>query len=159
MVYARFAFLMTAFALSGGALALDIDDIVLLKRNGVSDTVIINMVQNQGLPRPLTAQDIVQLSANGLSSDLLEYLTRPGTVTEQQPVVIAPPVLPPPAVTFAPPITYYSSPGYTYGQRYYYGPPRRSGLIFDFSFGGRHHRGGTRPRHHDDPHRHGPRRR
>jgi hypothetical protein len=158
MVRASSVFLATVFALSSAALALDANDIILLSRNGVSDAVIINMVQNQGLSRPLTTQDVVQLNANGVSSELLEYLTRSGAAIGQPPIV-ASPVQPPVIVTTVPPTSYYySHPGYVYAPRYY-GPPRRGGLFFDFSFGGRRHRGGPPPRRHGGPPRHRPRRR
>jgi hypothetical protein len=140
--------MILAFYLSGAALALEVADIALLAQNGVADSVIINMLQSQGLSRPPTPHEVIQLNAAGVSPELLEYLTRTGTVptapAATPPLVVAPP----PPVTVQPQV-YYQPPQYLYTPTYIVPRPKPR-FFLDFSFGGRrHHR----------PHGHWPRRR
>ncbi|MDR1533527.1 MAG: hypothetical protein LBU64_00280 [Planctomycetota bacterium] len=145
--------IILAFCLSGAALALEVADIALLAQNGVADSVIINMLQSQGLPRPPTPGEVIQLNAAGVSPEVLEYLTRTGTAAAANPPLA---VAPPPPVTVQPPQIYYQppSPQYVYTPTYIVPRPRPR-FFFDFSFGGgRHHH-----RHHGPGPWHGPRRR
>lgn len=109
---------MTLGLFVGSASALDSNDVIQMIRNGVQDPVIINMIQNQKMDRPLTAQEVVALSAAGASSSLLEYMTRPEAVSssyvppaprsvysDSTPTIVTSE----PTVTTAPPATYYGS--------------------------------------------------
>jgi hypothetical protein len=139
-----------AFCFSGAVLAMDANDIALMVKNGVPEAVIINMLQSQGLSRQPSSQEIMQLNANGVSPQILEYITRAGTA----PSVAAAPIVtvPPPVLVTQPQTVYCPSPSYVYPQTYYYQPyygrRRHSGLSFGFSFGGgRHHRRGSGGHH------------
>jgi hypothetical protein len=156
-------------AYAGCAMALEVSEIVNLIKSGVEDSVIINMVQSQKLPRPLTTSDVLTLNAGGASPALLEFLTRPENAVAAAPMVVpaTPTVVtstPAPSVTVvesaptvvttqpnvvvtSPPPVYYS-PTYYYPYTSYptYVPYRsypRSSFNFGFSFGGgrnyRHH--------------------
>ncbi len=138
--------LAVCFSGAGTGWALDPAEIGQLVRTRVDDTVIINMVQNQKLDRPLTAREVVELSAAGASPALLEYITRaeavssayvavqpaaPVIVTSPEPSVTyvepAPTVVTqqPTVVVASPPTVYYSSPYYTTNYvypRYRWGP-------------------------------------
>lgn len=158
---------------AGSVWALDGNDIVNMKKNGVDDTVIINMVQAQKLDRPLTPNEVLILNSSGTSSTLLEFLTRPEavsssyartptvvtsttpapvTVVEQPPTVVT---TQPSVVVTQPQTVYYETPTYvypyrTYGSPYYYPYSYpysyRSGPSYSFGFwyGGGGHRGGPR---------------
>ena len=152
------AFGLALCLFTGAASALDANDIVMMVKNGVDDSVIVNMVQTQKLPHPLTAQEVMALNAGGASSYLLENLTRPDaslaaattatvvtgssapTVTYVEPeptIVTAQPsvIVTQPPTVYTYPYTYYSSP-YPY---YYNSYPRyhryRSGPSFSIGFG------------------------
>ena len=136
------------FCLSGPVLALDAADISLLLKNGVEEAVVINLAREQGLSRPLTAQEVLQLNAGGASSRLLEFLTDSAQVRAAAPQVMAPQMVAPQAAAVpmaAPPTVYYPSspevcPVYVYPTptyqvirprpRFYYG--------LNMSFGDRH---------------------
>lgn len=125
---------VSLLVLSGMAFALDANDISQMVRNGVQDSVIINVVQTQKLNRPLTAQEVLLLNTNGASPTLLEYLTRseavsgsyvatspaPTIVTGSNDVTYAAPsiTVSPPAPTVVtqpyPPTTTYIIPDYIY---------------------------------------------
>lgn len=153
------------------AMALDANDIVNLKKHGVQDSTIINMVRANKLPRPLTSREVVFLNGNGISAPLLEFLTRP-EASAIQPVSVpqaATPVACPPPQPMAAPVavatgsacaptpvyvqtpTYVvqSAPTYVVAPRYGYRPYYRSyGGPYQFGFhygrGGRWHRRGYR---------------
>lgn len=123
------------------ASALDANEIVQLVKNDVQDTVIINMLQQNKLERPLTAQEVLILSNEGASSTLLEYLTRPESVsssyvpparTASSPVIVTDSttsvvetvsptiVTSEPSVVVTSPNTVYYGSTYAYPSTYYY---------------------------------------
>lgn len=143
-----------------GAMALDAKDIANLKRNGVQDSTIINMVRTTKLSRPLTPQEVVFLNANGVSAPLLDFLTRPESSAIQPvsaPMASTPVSCPPPCPTPAPvvvesPTYVVSSPTYVVGPRYAYRPyyrpyyrsysrPYNFGFYYGRGGGYRHYRG------------------
>lgn len=171
MLIIKKAFLVIAAVLIGanGAFALDANDVAQLIRNGVEEEVIINMVGNQKLDRPLTANDVLALNSAGASGALLEYMTRPEAASAayaapSSPMIVGSPQIqvespptvitsPQTVVTTQPNVVYgsacptptyvypYSSPYYVYSAPRYY-RDRRPSYSFSFSWGsgwGRHH--------------------
>lgn len=156
----------------GSALALDVNDITNLIRSGVKDSVIINMVRSQQLDRPLTAGEILALNSNGASPTLLEFLTRPETVSSSY--IAPPPVVTdsltsqpmvydstptvvtsdPTVIVTTPPTVYYDYDYYDYGYPYYSGYydywPGYSWGWGGYWWGGSRH--GYRYRDRDRPH-------
>lgn len=63
------------FAAPGNA--LDVREIILLKQNGVSDEVIVNIIRNNRLTAPLTSENVAMLSSSGASPALMAFLTGP----------------------------------------------------------------------------------
>ncbi len=59
--------------------ALEVTDLMQLLRNGIQEQVIVNLVQQNPLARPLGPNDVLMLQASGAGAELLEYLTRPDT--------------------------------------------------------------------------------
>lgn len=167
-IYAFIAGAALCLSSLGTAAALDVTEITQLIRNGVQESVIVNMAQSQKLNQPLSAQDVIALSAAGASPTLLEQLTRAGVVspsyappvmtssptivTSAPQVTYAPPAVVQPApsvVVTSPPPVYYNNacpPTYYYAQppSYYYPAyrpyPRRPPIYFNFSYGGGYHR-------------------
>lgn len=147
------------------ALALDARDIANLKKNGVQESTIVNMVRANKMPAPLTAREVVMLNASGVSPTLLEFLTRPEAsvpAPETPPPVagVAAGGCPRPSPISSPTVvvretscaptyvsrpTYVASPTYvapTYVSAPYYYPRYRPyrHYNFGFHFGGRGYR-------------------
>ena len=136
--------------LSGSVLALDATDISLLLKNGVEEAVVINLAREQGLSRPFTAQEVLQLNAAGASPRLLEFLTGSAVRTQADaPLAAAIPVAPAPLYS---PVPSASCPPYVYPAPVYRvvrpGPTFYYGLGLSFGGGhGRRHFGGRRGWH------------
>lgn len=156
---------------SGMACALDANDVALLIKNGVHDSVIINMVRNNKMRAPLATSEVLLLNTNGASPALLEFLTRseasyPAAVVSSQPAVVsesvcstaAPVVIgtPSPTVistpTYVSPTYYVSAPYYGNPYRYSYG----YGWPHSFGFSYGHRWGGSRHYRRPPPPGHGP---
>lgn len=75
---------------AGSANAIDFNDLLQLKRSGVQDQVIVNLVQANKLPVPLTTSQILALNAAGASPSLLDFLTRPESSYAQAAIVSDP---------------------------------------------------------------------
>ncbi len=137
-------------------LALDANDIKNMLQNGVQESVIISMLQNQKLSRPLTTQEVIDLNQYGASATLLEQLTHSASVdtsssyttTYSSPsttttITPAPTIVqsPPTVVTTSPQVIYTepSTVYYTEPYRYYRPSP---GISFYFGSGRRHWGGG-----------------
>ncbi|MDR1613142.1 MAG: hypothetical protein LBT97_10245, partial [Planctomycetota bacterium] len=85
-------------AVQSTASALDVDEIVDMVNSGVQEAVIINMLEQQKLSRPLTAQEVINLSRAGVSARLMEELTSVGNVrSAYAPAPVATYTPPPPA--------------------------------------------------------------
>lgn len=145
------------------AVALDAKDIVNLKKNGVQDSTIVNMVRSNKLPRPLTPQEVLFLNGNGVSAPLLDFLTRPEasaiqpvsvpqaslpTAYSPPPVAVAPTVVsasactPTPVYVQSPTYVVQSSPTYVMAPRYAHRPYYRSYGGRPYHFGVYYGRGG-----------------
>jgi hypothetical protein len=140
------------------AAALDVEEVMDMLQNGVRESVVINMLEQRKLSRPLDAREVIRLSRAGASPQLLEALTdidniesahgaSAPTIVEPAPVPVA--ANPPTVIVAAPPPVVYSYP-----RTYYHMEPypyySRPGYSFGFSFGSRW----GRPHHR--PHRPGP---
>lgn len=78
--------------------ATSVDDLVNLKANGLSDQVLIELIEIDGSSFQLTADDVIALHRRGLSDAVLRAMIRTGRQSMIAPEV-APPALPPaPAV-------------------------------------------------------------
>ncbi len=137
-------------------LALDANDIRNMLQNGVQESVIISMLQNQKLSRPLTTQEVIDLNQYGASAALLEQLTHTSSVDGSYstttyvspPTTItttpAPTIVQSPTVVTTSPQVIYTEPStvyYTTPYRYYRPSP---GISFYFGSGRRHWGGGPR---------------
>jgi outer membrane lipoprotein SlyB len=86
--------------------AVNINDVVAMSRSGVDEQLIVNHVNNNGVARPLVANDIIYLQQNGVSPRVIAAM--------QQPRVIA--VAPPPGAVLV------SGPPPVVVEQRYYGP-------------------------------------
>lgn len=95
------------------ASALEISDVVTMVANGVNQVDVIEIIYQQRLPRPPTAQEVVTLRAVGASEHVIEFMFKgasqrdgrhyavPQYVYNSAPVVVVQP--PPRVVVVAPP--------------------------------------------------------
>ncbi len=86
--------------------AATINDIVAMTRSGVEEQLIVNHVANNGVARPLVANDIIYLQQNGVSPRVIAAM--------QQPRVVA--VAPPPGAVLV------GAPPPVVVEQRYYGP-------------------------------------
>lgn len=96
--------------------AATMDEVVAMTRSGVDPQLIKNYVRTSGVQRPLTADDVIFLHNNGVSTDVITVMQNP----PQRTAVAAVP--PPPVVV----------------EEHYYGPPH-CGPRFGPHFGYYHH--------------------
>jgi hypothetical protein len=88
-----------ALAAQYAARAVSVADIVTMSRNGLSDAVIVQHIQQNGLQRQLTVQDIVGLHQAGVSENVIQAAQQArglpaGVVVSGQPattVIVGPP--------------------------------------------------------------------
>lgn len=165
-------------AAASRASALEVGEVINMLKNGVHESVVINMVQQQKLSRPLTAQEVIDLSRSGVSPQIMTALTDAANVGPMYapsgstvavpvenytasmpgacgvaPTAPAPVVVEQPAtVVTAPPTVYYTYPDSYYYYGYpYYNYPYRYGPSYSFSFGYGHRWGGHRGGHRGGP--------
>lgn len=65
---------------------MTIQDLLSLVDSGVSERVLINQIQGQGLVRPLTVPEIISLHQQGYSSELIEQIQRYSTANSERPI-------------------------------------------------------------------------
>lgn len=148
----KFGLLGLIMVLSAAPLmALDANDIRNMLQNGVQESVIISMLQNQKLFRPLSTQEVIDLNQYGASATLLEQLTHASSVdgsystTYVSTITPAPTIVQSPTVVTTSPQVIYTEPSTVYYSTPYYGTPYRyyNSPGFSFYFGsGRRHWGG-----------------
>lgn len=104
--------------------AVSVADVVALTHNRLSEGVIINLIQNNGLQQPLQVSDIVYLSQQGVSENVIRVMQDMGSGR------MAPTVIydsPPPVVVSrvhvvpAPPPVYVPSTGFYFNYSNYGG--------------------------------------
>jgi hypothetical protein len=85
--------------------AATMEEVVAMSRSGVDPRLIQNYVRTSGMARPLTAQDVIYLSQNGVQPDVISIMqsppvqavaVAPGPVIAQGPPVIVEHYYPPP---------------------------------------------------------------
>lgn len=63
------------------ALAVSVDDLVNLKANGLSDSVLVDLIETDGSIFQLSAEDVIALHRRGLSDSVLRAMIRTGRQT------------------------------------------------------------------------------
>ena len=110
-------------------------DVIAMTRSNVNEHVIITEIQNKGLARKIDVPDIVQLSQQGVSNNVIRAMQTAGTT----PVVVASAPVSRPVVVRPPPVRrVYHPPVYHRGPpvRYHHRSGRgRPGGGVSFSFG------------------------
>jgi hypothetical protein len=97
--------------------AATMEEVVAMSRSGVDPRLIQNYVRTSGMARPLSAQDVIYLSQNGVAPDVISIMQNP-------PV----PVAPAPMIAQGPPVIveehYYPPPycGPRWGYHHHHGP-------------------------------------
>jgi hypothetical protein len=117
------------------ARAVSPQDVVAMTQNGLSDAVIINHIQTNGVQQELQVADVIALHQQGVSEPVISAMQR---IRTSPPVVSAPAqvyqTLPPAVI-----VDHYAAPRYFYGGPRQFYPPRhfrhRPGTSFHFSFG------------------------
>lgn len=71
-----------------------IDEIVAMSKSGVDPRLIQNYVRTSGMSRPLSANDVIFLHNNGVSSDVIQTMQTPPPPQGPPLVAAAPPVQP-----------------------------------------------------------------
>jgi hypothetical protein len=103
-----------------------VGEVVAMSRAGVDPRLIVNYVNNSGMSQPVTAQDVIYLTQQGVAPDVIQAMQTPRVAQVPPPVVV-----PPPGTVIV--------EEYPYGPPYCYPPPH---------FHHYHHRHG----HHHGPH-------
>ncbi|MEX0613263.1 MAG: hypothetical protein WD229_14180, partial [Pirellulales bacterium] len=101
-----------------------VGEVVAMSRAGVDPRLIANYVNNSGMAQPVTAQDVIYLTQQGVASDVIQSMQAP-RVAQAPTRVVAPPTGP------------VIIEEYHYGPPYYYPPPH-------FHYHHRHHHHGPR---------------
>lgn len=90
---------------------VSLTDVIAMSRSGLSDAVIINHIQANGVRQELQVADVITLHENGVSQQVISAMQRP-PMTTSVPVTVAPA----PVYHTAPPIVVeqYVAPRYIY---------------------------------------------
>jgi len=67
-----------------------VGEVVAMSRAGVDPRLIVNYVNNSGMAQVVTAQDVIYLTQQGVSPDVIQSMQTP-RVAQAPPAVIAPP--------------------------------------------------------------------
>jgi hypothetical protein len=115
------------------ALAVTPQDVIAMSSRGLTETVIINHIQSNGVRRELQIADVIALHENGVSEQVISAMQRSriGPAPRAAPVAAyqaAPPVIVEQYV--APRYHYYTAPRRHFGRRYH--RHRSPGIHFSF---------------------------
>lgn len=116
------------------AQTVTIHDAIAMSRSGLSDAVIINHIQSNGVRQDLQVADVITLHENGVSQQVITAMeqSRPSAVAP--PAIVQAPVYPnvPPIVVeqYVAPRYIYPSPRQYYGARHH----QHSSPAIHFSF-------------------------
>jgi hypothetical protein len=69
--------------------AATVEEVVAMTRAGVDPQLIANYVNNSGVARPITAQDVIYLSQQGVAASVIDTMQRPVVAAAPQPVRVA----------------------------------------------------------------------
>jgi hypothetical protein len=67
---------LLAFFASAAYAAVSLEDIVKLSKANTSDEVILQLIQKEGLAKPVTSKEIVYLKQQGVSDRVIQYLMK-----------------------------------------------------------------------------------
>jgi Glycine zipper len=87
-----------------------VGEVVAMSRAGVDPRLIVNYVDNSGVAQPVTAQDVIYLTQQGVSPDVIQAMQTPRVA--QAPLHVVPPPSGPVIIE-----------EYHYGRPYYCPPP------------------------------------
>jgi hypothetical protein len=68
-----------------------IDEVIAMNRAGVSPPLIVNYVNNSGMAQPVTAQDVIVLTQQGVPPDVIQAMQTPRVALSPAPIVTPPP--------------------------------------------------------------------
>jgi hypothetical protein len=110
--------------------AVTVADVTSMVSAGLSDDLIVNHVQANGVAAPLTPNDIIRMHDNGVSENVINSMQQ----TSARQVAAAPVAYPAPVIVEE----VYMPPPYYYARPYCAGPPhryyRRPGVSWGFSY-------------------------
>jgi hypothetical protein len=102
-----------------------VGEVVSMSRAGVDPRLITNYVNNSGMAQPVNAQDVIYLTQQGVSSDVIQAMQTP-RLAQAPPPVMGPPgvMVPPPTPVFIEPYPYCPPPHYHYYHHHHRHRPR-----------------------------------
>ena len=68
-----------------------VGEVVAMTRAGVDPRLITNYVNNSGMAQPVTAQDVIYLTQQGVSPDVIQAMQTPRVAQGAASVVVPPP--------------------------------------------------------------------
>ena len=98
-----------------------VGEVVAMSRAGVDPRLIVNYVNNSGMAQPVGAQDVIYLTQQGVSPDVIQAIQTP-RVAQVPPPIVGPP------------------PGPVIIEEYRYGAPYCPPPHYHYYHHGRHHR-------------------
>jgi hypothetical protein len=102
-----------------------VGEVVSMSRAGVDPRLISNYVNNSGMAQPVNAQDVIYLTQQGVSPDVIQAMQTPRLAQAPPPVMGPPGVLvPPPGPVFIEPYPYCPPPHYHYYHHHHRHRPR-----------------------------------
>ena len=119
------------------ARTVTIQDVIAMSRSGLSDTVIINHVQANGVRQDLQVADVITLHENGVSQAVITVMQRPRVVpvAPVAPVVTVPTYRAPAPIIveqYVTPQYHYSPPRPYYNHSFHHQHSQRPGVHFSF---------------------------
>jgi hypothetical protein len=107
-----------------------VGEVVAMSRAGVDPRLIVNYVNNSGMVQPVNAQDVIYLTQQGVSPDVIQAMQTPRIARAPAGVVVPPPG---PVIIeeyhYGRPY-YYPPPHFHYHHRHYHGPRVGWGISF-----------------------------
>lgn len=110
--------------------AATVGEVVAMTRAGVDPQLISGYVNNSGMAQPVTAQDVIYLTQQGVRPDVIQTMQTP-RIAQTPPAVLVPPPGPPVIIEEYP---YFGPPcGYPPPHYYHHHPGPRAGWGISFS--------------------------
>jgi hypothetical protein len=128
---AQIAQQMAAYNMQAPVGAVTANDVVQMTRAGVAPGLIVNHIRANGVAGPLQSGDVIYLSQQGVSSDVISAMQNPPLRTAAAPVAVAPTTVVP-----GPVVVEHVAPAPVIVEEHFYGPPR----YFHHHHHHRHHR-------------------
>jgi hypothetical protein len=99
--------------------AVTANDVVQMTQAGVAPELIVNHIQANGVASPLQKGDVIFLTQQNVSPDVIRAMQNPPIRTAAAPVAVGPPTVLAPA-----PVYVEHVPGPVIVEEHFYGPPR-----------------------------------